>query len=151
MELRLRDLIKIHFAKDLERAQRELQESRKKFSKYQETLNAHVKADIKNHLSQLNTDLKKIVLGELKPPDFPQLKEEEELIDEYAHLLKGQAKQDYKESKQVGGFDFSNSAVLQSKDLELVFREMNRLKASEAEARQELLEMQNLIRKQRML
>ena len=105
MELKLRDQIKIHFAKDLERAQRELVESRKKFGKYQETLNAHVKADIKNHLSQLNSDLKKIVLGELKPPDYPQ-EEKEALIDEYAHLLKGQAKQDYKESKQVGGFDF---------------------------------------------
>jgi hypothetical protein len=40
---------------------------------------------------------------------------------------------------------------LNSKDLEQVFKEMERLKASEKEAREEVLELQNLMRKQRML
>jgi hypothetical protein len=40
---------------------------------------------------------------------------------------------------------------LSSKDLELVFKEMERLKASEKEAREEVLELQNLMRKQRTL
>jgi hypothetical protein len=44
-----------------------------------------------------------------------------------------------------------NSTVLNSKDLELVLRELERLKAAEYESREEVLEMQNLMRKQRMI
>lgn len=41
--------------------------------------------------------------------------------------------------------------MLNSKDLENIFREMERLKASEKDAREELLVMENLLRKQRMI
>lgn len=45
----------------------------------------------------------------------------------------------------------SKTGLFNSKDLENIFREMERLKASEKDAREELLEMENLLRKQRML
>ena len=47
-------------------------------------------------------------------------------MEEYSHLLSGEAKRDHKLGKQSG--------VLQSKDLELMLREMERLKRSEKEA-----------------
>lgn len=69
-------------------------------------------------------------------------------MEDYSQYLKGNARQDYKDARNNGQMDtFINSAVLQSKDLELVFREMDRLKTSELEAREEVLEMQNLMRK----
>jgi hypothetical protein len=47
MELNLKEKVRGAFEKDLERSRLELQESRKKFGEYQQTLNDHVRADIK--------------------------------------------------------------------------------------------------------
>lgn len=73
-----------------------------------------------------------------------------QLVDEYSHLLQGEAKKEYKEA-QLSGIPQDKSRIFNSKELENIFREMERLKASEKEACEDLLEMENLLRKQRML
>ena len=52
------------------------------------------------------------------------------MIDEYSGFIKGKTKQDIKDAKVVGFDNFSNS-VINSKDLEDLLREMERLKDSE--------------------
>ena len=65
-------------------------------------------------------------------------------MQKYAHLLKGDAKKQYKDYQQYGGsFD--------SADLTGVFEELEYLKASEKEAREEVLMLQVYLRKQRMM
>jgi len=65
-------------------------------------------------------------------------------------LLAGDAKKEYKEV-QLSGITSEKSRLFNNKDMEMIFREMERLKLSEKEAREELLEMENLLRKQRMM
>jgi len=64
--------------------------------------------------------------------------------------LAGDAKKEYKEV-QLSGITSEKSRLFNNKDMEMIFREMERLKLSEKEAREELLEMENLLRKQRMM
>lgn len=144
MEDRLKDKIRLEFDKDLEQARLELQETRKKFAEYQANLNFTMKADITSNINELDVVLKKLVTQNNSLNQVPdENKPTGQLMEEYSHLLQGDAKRDYKEGKL--------SAILQSRDLELMLREMERLKRSEKEAQEEVLEMQNLIRKQRML
>ncbi len=65
-------------------------------------------------------------------------------------MLAGDAKKEYKEV-QLSGITSEKSRLFNNKDMEMIFREMERLKLSEKEAREELLEMENLLRKQRMM
>jgi len=70
--------------------------------------------------------------------------QKQDLMAKYAHLLKGDAKKQYKEAMQYGGqFD--------SKDLTGIFEELEYLRGSEKEAREEILMLQMYIRKQRMM
>lgn len=64
--------------------------------------------------------------------------------------MAGDAKKEYKEA-QLSGVTNEKSRLFNNKDMEMIFREMERLKLSEKEAREELLEMENLLRKQRMM
>ena len=64
--------------------------------------------------------------------------------------MAGDAKKEYKEV-QLSGITSEKSRLFNNKDMEMIFREMERLKLSEKEAREELLEMENLLRKQRMM
>lgn len=59
MEKLLKDSIRLNFDKDLERARLELEESRKKFSEYQQTLNSHMKADITRNFNELDAEMKR--------------------------------------------------------------------------------------------
>jgi hypothetical protein len=104
-----------------------------------------VKADIKRNFNELDVELKRLVMRNNEPIDPNAVKPASQLIDEYAHLLQGEAKKEYKEA-QLSGVQ-SKTGLFNSKDLENIFREMERLKASEKEAREELLEMENLLRK----
>ena len=54
-------------------------------------------------------------------------------MEEYSHLLQGDAKKEYKQAKHQG-LSFASNSVLSSKDLEMMVREMERLKRSEKEA-----------------
>jgi hypothetical protein len=61
-------------------------------------------------------------------------------MEEYAHLLQGEAKKDYKEAKASGLLQ--SSRLYNNKDLEGLLKELERLKKSEAEAREQRLEME---------
>jgi hypothetical protein len=84
------------------------------------------------------------------PIDHTAKKTSAQLVDEYSHLLAGEAKKEYKEA-QLSGVTSEKSRLFNNKDMEMIFREMERLKMSEKDAREELLEMENLLRKQRMM
>lgn len=90
LEDRLKGKIRIEFDKDLQRARQELEELRRKFGEYQNTLNDHMKAEVQKNKNDLDSDLKKIVLNGYKPPHYPSKeKSKGELVDDYSHLFKG--------------------------------------------------------------
>lgn len=109
-----------------------------------------MKADIKRNINELDVELKRLVQRKSTPIDPNAVKSQGQLLDEYSHLLAGDAKKEYKEA-QLAGVPGDKSRIFNNKDLEGIFREMERLKSSEKEAREELLEMENLLRKQRMI
>jgi erythromycin esterase-like protein len=126
-----------------------LVENRKKVSEYQKTLNSHMEAAVERNKAECNAEITALVQRKKEPVDHDKIKTKAELFNEYSHLLKGDAKKEYKEAVASGQPD--KNRIYQNKDLENIFKEMERLKATEKEAREDLLEMQNLIRKQRMM
>ena len=73
--------------------------------------------------------------------EFPRkVKTRQELLDEYAHFMQGKAKDDYKEARKTDS-GFAYGSVLNSEDLIDLLKEFERLKASEKEARGQVLEM----------
>lgn len=105
------------------------------------TLNSHMTADIKRNINELDEDIKLLVKQAANPVDFPRhVKSRQELLDEYAHFMQGKAKDDYKESKKTET-GFAPSSVLNNEDLIDLLREFERLKASEKESRNQVLEM----------
>ena len=64
--------------------------------------------------------------------------------------MQGKAKQDYKENKKTGQ-DFQVGSILRSEDLVDLLKEFERLKAAEKDARDNVLQMQDLMRKQRII
>lgn len=72
-----------------------LAEIRKKFSEYQVTLNSHVVADVTREINELHLELPGLRQNKVAPGVE---KTAAQLIDEYAHLLQGDAKKDYKEA-----------------------------------------------------
>lgn len=149
LESNLKETIKLQFEKDLEQARLMLVENRKKVSEYQKTLNSHMEAAVERNKAECNAEITALIQRKKEPVDHDRPKNKNELFEEYSHLLQGDAKKDYKEAVASGQPD--KNRLYQNKDLELIFKEMERLKATEKEAREDLLEMQNLMRKQRMM
>ena len=150
MEGHLKEQIRLSFDKDLEQGRLQLGETRKKFAEYQRTLNSHMEADSQMNRNELEVELKRLVQRKNEPIDPNAPKDNAQLFDDYSHLLQGEAKKEYKEA-QLSGTPQDKARIYNNKELELILREMDRLKFSEKEARDELLEMQNLLRKQRMI
>ena len=90
----------------------------------------HIEEVMKKHLEQ-----HKDIQGGSKPADKPKIPS---LYDKYAHLLK--------ERKGKGKEDQFSTG---SQDNELLLLEFERLKASEQEAREEVLYLENFVRKLR--
>jgi hypothetical protein len=97
------------------------------------TLNSHVKATVTENINSLDMDLKKIVSPGFKP-------ERQDLGANYVHLLTGEARQQYKSLNAI-----------QAEGLQQIFIELERLKRKEEEARQDVLALEQLLRKQRMI
>jgi hypothetical protein len=91
MEKLLKDSVRLNFDKDLERARLELEESRKKFSEYQSTLNSHMKADITRNFNELDAEMKRKTIAKSKEAAFDpnRVKSFQEMIEENSHLLQG--------------------------------------------------------------
>ena len=89
MEKLLKDSVRLNFDKDLERARRELQESRKKFSEYQSTLNSHLKADITRNFNELDAEIRRNTISKKKEAanDANREKTFQDMIEENSHLL----------------------------------------------------------------
>jgi DNA replicative helicase MCM subunit Mcm2 (Cdc46/Mcm family) len=88
---------------------------------------------------------------EAEPVVLNPKKPKETLIDEYSYLLTGGTLDSYKQHKKDGNlaqiFEKKERSSGDGKDIEKLLREMEQLKISESEAREELIMMQNLIRK----
>ena len=67
----------------------------------------------------------------------------QDAISKYAHLLKGETRKQAKEASERGQI----AGVFNNKDLEAVFEELDAHKKWEEEARQEVLKLQDYIRK----
>lgn len=83
---------------------------------------------------------------------------EKDLGNLYAHLLRGDARHAYMAERQAVANGQSKSEATQDKsgmfkssDLEEVFDDFKRTKANEKEARNEVLKLQQFIRKQRLM
>ena len=66
MEKLIKDSVRLSFDKDLDRARLELNESRKKFTEYQKTLNSHLKADITRNFNELDAEIKRNTVAKNK-------------------------------------------------------------------------------------
>lgn len=130
METRLHDAVRIDFEKDLQEARLALQEERKKFESYQQVLNASMNTEIKEHINELDLQLKKIINKDPRLNHYDEAKPAKQLQEEYSHLLN-------KKQPQSTGVE----------SVEPLLRELERLKRGQKEAHEEVLEMQNLIRK----
>lgn len=141
LEKGLKEKIRIYFDKDLEQARMALDEQHKKYAEYKEALNSYVKADIKDDMNSIETLMKKRVekykvnSGTTKNP---QDREDESKKKSKSKLTTSSSKQNFK-FEQYG------------MDADQMVAEMERLRESEKEARDEVLMMQTLLRKQRMM
>jgi uncharacterized protein YceH (UPF0502 family) len=57
-----------------------------------------MKADIKRNINELDVELKRLVQRKDTPVDPKATKTGNQLLDEYSHLLAGDAKKEYKEA-----------------------------------------------------
>ena len=145
VEKGIKDKTRLYFDKDLEQTRVLLAEQKKKFKEYQNTLNAHIKLDVKNNINYIDEvmrerveqykDTQNAVDGKTK-----QIEKVASLTDKYAHLVKKGPSND--PNDPFGGSNQNNL---------LIFAEMERLKESESESREEVLKLQNFIRKQRTI
>ena len=110
-------------------------------------MNAHIKLDVKNNINYIDEVMRERV------EQYKDIHNAADgggtssiatkvpsLTDKYAHLVKKGAGSD--PNDPFGGGNQNN---------ELIFAEMERLKESESEAREEVLVLQNFIRKQRTI
>jgi len=66
MEEKLKEKVRLSFDKELQRARLHLEEMKRKFTEYQQTLNSNMKADITKNLNELDVELKKLVQSDYK-------------------------------------------------------------------------------------
>lgn len=66
-----------------------MEESRKKFSEYQATLNSHLKADITRNFNELDSEMKRQTNQKIKEAAHnpTRVKTFEEMLGENSHLL----------------------------------------------------------------
>lgn len=87
MESRLKESVRQDFAKDLKQAQLQLEEEKKKFDGYKQVLNTSMKIEIKEHINELDVQLKKIINKDSRKNVFDETKPTKQLEEEYSHLL----------------------------------------------------------------
>ena len=174
VEKGLKEKIRLYFDKDLEQTRVLLAEQKRKFKEYQLTLNAYMRENVAENINYIDEVMKKRVeaykdvhneqdaLGDsnskasIPTQSMASLSQvahlmerpndrRKELLEKYSHLLKkgkGVSSQDLMDPFSSGQHD---------DNYEVIFEEMERLKESETEARNEVLSLQNFIRQQRML
>lgn len=124
LESGVKEKVKLYFEKDLSDVRMQLTEMKINFHKYRENMSANLKADVADNISQIEVRMKARLEKEEFPKNFKT--KAEMLTDKYSQLLKSSNQN----SGDSYGRDGNNTALL---------FEMERLKESEAEAREELL------------
>ena len=157
LEKILKEKIKLRYDKDLEATRLELKEQKRKFFEFQNALQSNMTNEVKLNISQIDEVIKKRIKGYSDiSEDTPEARKEDD-SNTYGHLLRGEARHQYMQMRAAKALgkekDISqdHGGVFKNEDLEEVFDDFRRLKANESESRQEVLKLQEFIRKQRLM
>ena len=134
LESGVKEQVRLYFEKDLSDTRMQLSEMSKNFLAFTENMSASLKEQVHDNICQIEMRMKVSIQKE-EPKTFEN--REEMLKDKYSQLLK---KGNTQKGDGFGG-EKANMALLE---------EMERLKESETEARQELLAIQRFMRLQRL-
>jgi len=130
-----------------------LDEQKRKFSAYQETLNSHMRARVTEEVNYIEQVMKKRVdvfkdvhsaQDELGSGKSLGGDNDLSLKDKYSHLLKKGANKNSSDMDPLG-------YGAEKEQQEAIFAEMERLKQGESQAREEVVALQDFIRKSRTL
>lgn len=134
LEKGLKESIRLRFDKDLEVARGMLVQQKKKYGDYKDNLNAHVRGEIKEEINSIDGLMKKR-MAELK---------NNATIGGEKKASKG---------KKLAQSATKNAAKFEQLGVgaEEMLIEMERLRESEKEARQEVIDMQLVLRRQRIM
>ena len=126
LESGVKDKVRLYYEKDLADTRLQLAEVKANFARFRENMSASLKADVADNISQIEDRMKVNIQKETETKKFAS--KAEQLTNKYSQLL-----------KQGGGDGFGkeNTALL---------FEMERLKESEAESREELLAIQKFMK-----
>ena len=98
VEKGIKDKVRLYFDKDLEQTRVLLVEQKKKFKEYQQTLNSHIKLDVKNNINYIDEVMRERVeqYKDIHSGGDGAGKQHKvaSLTDKYAHLVKNKSTND---------------------------------------------------------
>ena len=134
LESGVKEKVRLYYDKDLSDARMQLEEMKMNFLRFTDNMSASLKEQVHDNICQIEMRMKVSIQKE-EPKQFDS--REAMLKDKYSQLLK---KGNNQKADGFGG-EKANMALLE---------EMERLKESEAESREELLAIQRFMRLQRL-